>query len=192
MLERARLEGALDLLGRVLQQRGLSYDLVAVGGSGLLLLGIIERPTRDLDVIALVQQGQLVRADPLPDALTAATRDVAVTLGIAADWIDPRPASLLDFGLPAGFADRMETRSFGALTIHVASRLDQTYFKVYAAADQGPSSRHFADLAALGPTSAELLDAARWARTHDPSEAFRSELIGLLQELGVANASDAI
>jgi hypothetical protein len=192
MVTAGRLQQALDLLGRVLQQRGLTYDLVAIGGSGLLLLGIIKRPTQDLDVVALVQQGHLVRADPLPEPLEAAAHDVAATLGLRDDWIDPRPTSLLDFGLPAGFADRVTIRTFGALVIHLASRLDQIHFKVYAATDQGRSSRHFDDLRALAPTRDELLQAARWARTQDPSEAFHGELIGLMQTLGVGDASNAV
>jgi hypothetical protein len=41
-----------------LQERGFSCELVAAGGSALLLLGLLERPTRDLDVVALVEGGR--------------------------------------------------------------------------------------------------------------------------------------
>ena len=44
-----------------------------------------------------------------------------------------------------------------ALTIHFAGRLDQICFKLYAAVDQGPTSKHFADLNRLEPTHNELL-----------------------------------
>ena len=47
---RLRLERALETLGAVLEQRGLRFELVAIGGSSLLLLGLISRPTGDLDL----------------------------------------------------------------------------------------------------------------------------------------------
>ena len=192
MLRSDQLHRALDLLGTVLDQRGQTYELVAIGGSALLLLGIHQRPTQDLDVVAVLDEGRFVRADPLPAALRAAGADVATALSISPDWLDSRPASLLDFGLPPGFAERMQAQRFGALTIHVASRLDQVYFKVYAATDHGPNSRHFADLKTLAPTREELIEAGRWTRTHDPSDGFRGDLIGLLHTLGVEDADEFV
>jgi hypothetical protein len=63
------LEEALQTLGAVLQERGLSFEAVAIGGSSLMLLGLINRPTRDLDVAALVSRGDYVKADPMPPQL---------------------------------------------------------------------------------------------------------------------------
>jgi hypothetical protein len=84
------------------------------------------------------------------------------------DWLNAGPASLLDLGLPEGFLQRAQRRSYGeALTVLFASRTDQIHFKLYAAVDQG-AGWHFADLQALEPTEPEL-QAARWSRTHDPS-----------------------
>jgi hypothetical protein len=56
--------------------------------------------------------------------------------------------------------------------------------KLYAMVDQG-AGKHEADLRALVPTSDELLAAARWSRTHDPSEGFRGQLLDALAYLGV-------
>jgi hypothetical protein len=53
--------------------------------------------------------------------------------------------------------------------------------------DQG-AGRHEADLRALEPKPEELLSAARWTRTHDPSEGFRQELVAVLAHLGVIDA----
>jgi hypothetical protein len=165
MFDTASLARALRLLGDVLQERGLSYELVAAGGSALLLLGVLERPTRDLDVVAVVVGRRYVAANPLPRALLKAVQDVGDTLGVGDDWLNPGPASLLELGLPEGFAERVETRRFGPLTLHLASRSDQICFKVYAATDQGPASKHFNDLNALVPTRDELIRGARWARS---------------------------
>ena len=37
------LEEALETLGELLGERGCSYDVVAIGGGSLLLLGLITR-----------------------------------------------------------------------------------------------------------------------------------------------------
>jgi hypothetical protein len=91
-------------------------------------------------VVALVIAGKYRRAQPFPDFLTTAVRDVGAATGIAPDWLNPGPASLLDLGLPAGFEQRASIRRFGGLILHVASREDQICFKLYATVDQGPGS----------------------------------------------------
>lgn len=50
-------------------------------------------------------------------------------------------------------------------------------------------SKHFDDLRRPDPTKHELLEAAAWAQTHDPSEGFRQELRGALRDLGPAMAT---
>jgi hypothetical protein len=74
-----------------------------------------------------------------------------------------------------------------ALTVSFASRLDQIHFKLYAAVDQGPG-KHEQDLHALEPTQDELVAAARWSRTHDPSDGYREMLIQALAFFGVEDA----
>jgi hypothetical protein len=41
----------LNALGEQLAARGAPYTLAVVGGSALLALGLISRPTRDVDVL---------------------------------------------------------------------------------------------------------------------------------------------
>jgi len=179
------LEEALRTLGEVLEGRGQTYEVVAIGGSGLMLLGLVSRPTRDLDALALVEGGAYVSADPLPPPLAEAVASVGRALGLSDDWLNPGPTEILRFGLPNGFADRVERRRFGGLSLQVAGRLDQICFKLYAAADQGIGSKHAADLRRLDPSHDELLTAARWSRTHDPSEGYREALVAILTALGV-------
>jgi hypothetical protein len=157
-----------------------------------MLLGLIERPTRDLDIVALVEGGRYVKSRPLPAALLDAARDVGEAMGIDGRWLNSGPTDLLDFGLPEGFGARVHTRRYGPLIIHLASRHDQIHFKLYAAADNGPRSKHFQDLQALGPTPDELLSAAAWATTHDPSAGFRSELLAALGALGLDDAASVL
>ncbi len=183
-----RADELLGALGEQLSAAGQRFDLVVIGGSALLALGVVERATRDVDVLALATGEGLVPADPLPRALAEARDRVARDFGLPADWLNPGPTELLRFGLPDGFLSRVETRSYGpALTVRYAGRLDQIHFKLYAMVDQG-AGRHEADLRALEPTADELLSAARWTRTHDPSEGFRQELEAALAHLGVTDA----
>lgn len=180
-----RLEEVLGALGSLLLRRGRRHELVACGGGGLMLLGVIKRPTRDLDVLALVEGGHYSKARPLPADLAEASRDVGEAFGIGGDWLIPGPTDLLDLGLPSGFEERVETRRYSNLVLHLAGRADQICFKMYAAADQGPRSKHFADRRQLGPGRDESLAAARWAMTHDPSPGFRWELSQTLRLLDV-------
>ena len=192
-LDKARLREALELAGTYLEDRGLSFEVVAIGGSALLLLGVIDRPTQDLDLIALVESGSYHKLEELPPAL-AETRDaVAAHLDLAPDWINTGPCDVMDHGLPEGFAGRCLSETFGSLTLHIAGRFDQICLKLHAAADRGdPTGKHAHDLGALEPTAGELVVAARWAQTHDPSAGFRAVLVLVLTDLGVEDAEEKL
>lgn len=187
MLSDSNLREALTVLGDLLQDRGHTYDIVIIGGGALLLLGLIDRPTKDLDVVARIEDGEWHGAKPFPEPLNQAVKDVADALDLPANWMNPGPADLMDFGLPEGFAERARPEVFGNLTVRFAAREDQIAFKLYAAADHWPDqSRHLADLRRLSPSSEELLAAANWCRTHDPSEGFRDMLLlPVLADLGL-------
>lgn len=188
-LDQTQTHELLAALGEQLAAEGTRVELVVIGGSALLAIGLISRPTRDVDIVGLLSAEGLVDPRPLPEPLLAAAARVARDFGLPADWLNAAPAALLDFGLPEGFLQRLERRDYGAaLTVHFASRTDQIHFKLYAMADQG-AGKHEADLQALNPTTDELLEAARWTRTHDPSEGFRQELVAVLAYLGVEDAA---
>ena len=53
------LERALEMLGELIADRGLSFEVHAIGGGSLLLLGLLDRPTEDLDLVAIVRAGAL-------------------------------------------------------------------------------------------------------------------------------------
>ena len=53
MLDQRSLADALAAVGELLADRGHQIEVVAIGGGGLLLLGLIERSTKDLDLVAL-------------------------------------------------------------------------------------------------------------------------------------------
>lgn len=179
----------LDALGEQLEPLGARYELVVVGGSALLALELVTRPTKDVDVVALRDHDALRQVSPLPELLRLARDRVARDFQLPGDWLNDGPASLLDFGLPDGFLSRTQRGDHGpALTVWYASRLDQIHFKLYAAVDQGPGKRE-ADLRALNPTEEELIAAGIWSRAHDPSEGYLAELERALATLGVENAT---
>jgi hypothetical protein len=184
------LEEALRSLGAVLEARHLTYRLLVAGGSSLLLLGFVDRATADLDVVGIAESGGYRKGEPLPEPLVAAVADVGLTLGLDPKWLNAGPASLVDFGLPEGLGERVTIRRYGGLEVHLPGRFDLVCFKLYAAVDQGPRSKHARDLEALEPSADELLEAARWATTHDPSPGFRTVLVGALESFGV-EGSDA-
>ena len=187
MLSSTALDEALHTLGAVLAARGQTASLVLVGGGALVLLGLADRSTKDLDVVARVDAGQLREAEPFSAALVEAIADVALALDLEPDWLNPGPASLLRLGLPPGSQARAHERDYGALQIWLADRVDQIHLKRYAAADHWPDrSRHLRDLEGLSPSPAELRAAARWCQSHDPSEGFREILlVPVLRHLGV-------
>lgn len=175
-------------LGEQVAALGQRFKLVVVGGSGLLALGLIERSTRDVDLIALRSGDELGSAKPLPASLATARDRVARDFALPSDWLNPGPTDMLRFGLPDGFIDRLERRDYGdGLTVYFASRYDQIHFKLYALVDQGPG-KHETDLRALSPTQDELLAAARWSRLHDPSEGYEGVLREVLAHMGVRDA----
>jgi len=167
-------------------------EIVVIGGSGLAGLGLLNRSTRDVDLVALNSPGGLLRAKPLPKDFQEAVRRVATDFGLPADWLNTGPEELMNFGLPEGFESRMTAKYFGdSLTVHFASRLDQIHFKLYAVVDQGPG-KHESDLKLLQPTVDELIQAATWSRTHDSSDGYRSMLVQVLVHLGVEDADERI
>lgn len=89
-----RLHEVLSGLGDLLEAAGEAYHLVVIGGSGLVAIDAVSRTTRDVDVVALVQDGALVSAEPLPDAVAEAAATVARDLGLDANWLNAGPTGL--------------------------------------------------------------------------------------------------
>jgi hypothetical protein len=66
-LERTSLDSVLASLGAVLLSHREANGLLVVGGSNLLLLGPIDRPTGDLVVIGLSEQSAYRKVSELPE-----------------------------------------------------------------------------------------------------------------------------
>jgi len=172
-------------------------ELLICGGSALNVLGLIQRTTEDVDVLAYVMRNKVgkisvVKAEPLINELSVAAKIVARDFNLPDKWLNPGPASAVDFGLPDGLMERVITRKYGSkLVIHYLGRYDQIHFKLYAAVDQG-AGKHLDDLLALKPTSEEIEGAARWSMTHDVSDGYKQNLKLLLNYLGFGDVAERL
>jgi hypothetical protein len=182
-----RLQKALSLLGELVVLRGYpAQRFVVCGGSSLLALRLVSRTTtQDVDVLARIEDGNLVTPRPLPDWLLAMAAEVGRQLALPEGWFNDRVAeeTLFSCGLPEGIQNRLTLRYYGpGLLIGYISRRDQIFFKLHAAVDRD-GGRHLQDLMDLQPTAEELRDAAQWAQTQDPSEGFLYNLRVLMKEI---------
>jgi hypothetical protein len=172
----AHLREALGLLGSLLDSTQDEVAIAVVGGSALLIDGRVTRVTRDVDVVAFIVGGALLGDSPRSTALKRHVSAAGLELGLDSDWLNFGPISLLHAGLPEGFLTRCRVERFGGLTVYVADRYDLIHMKLYAAADQGPESKHMRDLMMLRPTSEELIAAQVWCCIQDVSVPFADEV----------------
>lgn len=196
--EKHEIESVLSALSEQLAElRTESFAVLVCGGAALDVLGYINRTTKDVDVVAIVEEdrnGNLVLKKPatFEPAVIEAARKVQRDFALADNWLNLGPASMVDLGLPDGLLQRVETRKYGkCLTVHYLSRYDQIHFKLYAVADQAVG-KHLDDLLSLRPGAPEIEAAARRCLTHDPSTAFRAILKDCLQTIGFSNVADKL
>lgn len=162
--------------------KGGYLEIAICGGAALNLLNIVERVTKDIDIVS---------PEDLPVKLSEAIKITADHFGLKADWMNQGPVDLLKMGLPAGFYDRCKRLQYHPnLVFLVTSRFDQIHFKLYASIDSG--GYHVQDLKKLKPTDEELVMAANWCFSHDVSEPFRSLMIDFLQRNGWENAASKL
>ena len=194
------LNEALELLGTMLaRQNSKHYALVVCGGSALITMGLVSRTTKDVDVVAMQDEYcNILPISEIPPELQEIAVAVAEQLQLPDDWLNAGPGPIINkdlphMGLPEGFSGRLTQFSYGSrLTVSFISRLDQVFFKTFAAADKGGPSYHLDDLLKLKPTAQELLDAAQWAMIQDPSPAFRATLKQMFTSTGFPDVSDKL
>ena len=197
-LDGQQLDTVFRLLdGRLMRAGAQPVHLVVCGGAAMIAVGLLSRTTKDVDIVALLDDDgrKLVAPVPLPTHLLKAAGEVAEVLNLPKDWLNNGPSrnegGLFQMGLPVGFQGRLHTREYGShLTVCFVDRIDQIHFKLYAAVDRG--GYHISDLEALRPTPDELTQAARWALTHDVSDGFHGLLKQMLERLGYGNVAKTI
>lgn len=186
----SQIEELLEALGEWLDAgTGGAIDLVICGGTALNVQGFVDRPTRDVDVVAILSPDDrqtLISSQPLPGDVLAArdrvSRDFA--LDGKPPWLNDGPGDLVRFGLPSGCQSRFLTRTYGRrLTLHFLGREDLICLKLYAYANSMGESRHFHDLKALNPGEEELRFALNWCLAQQ--DGLEPDLREALLRLGV-------
>jgi len=187
------IEHALELVGELLASDGHCFAVIVLGGAALNLLGIVERATTDVDILAVAsprtdgppdQETTRQPPEPLPEPLLRAAATVARDLNLDAQWLNAGPALQWRVGFPPGLTHRVHWRQFSGLWVGVVARYDLIFFKLFAAADStGPTSVHYQDLLALKPSRQELEEAGGWVRTQDASPEFATILEQVLHHV---------
>lgn len=196
MINQNNIDEILKALERQIQVHdGAPASLIICGGTALFALGLIFRTTKDVDVLGTVskEHGQIIvkKINEFPKFLIEAANVVQKDFGLPDGWLNKGPTSQVDSGLPQGFEERLIKKQYGDyLSIYYISRLDQIYFKLYAAVDR--NGYHLDDFLRLDPTQREIEAAARWVITQDVSIAFKTILKDFLRKHGYDIISERI
>ena len=196
MIDKDNLDEILHALERQIEVHGGSpISLVVCGGTALFALGLIFRTTKDIDVLGTVSEKHgrisIKKISKFPKHLIDASIAVQKDFKLPEEWINKGPTSQVDSGLPQGFEKRLVKKQYGNyLSIYYISRLDQIYFKLFAAVDR--NDYHVDDLFQLNPSQQEIEDAARWVLTQDVSLGFKAILMDFLRKHGYENISERI
>ena len=196
----AEIDEALHRLGRrLLYADAPAVTIVVCGGSGLHMLGLSSRTTRDIDICAAAIAGETslaaARNAQLPAAFLTAVEAVARDLGLSPGWLNTAAGEVLDvYGPPDGLAERLVMRDYGpTLRAGFLSRVDQVHFKMLAAADPKAPERHMEDLRdRLQPSAEETATAARWLLARQTSAWFRANIRKVVEELEHADIAHQI
>ena len=171
------LEELLNAVGSHLEAQQTEAAIVVVGGATLSVLGIVDRTTKDVDVIAQASRDDgdnwtLIPPVPLSEALQEAVALVGRDYDLAPDWLNTDVGAQWQQGLPDSILQDTEWRRYAALWVGFAGRQTLITLKLFAAVDRGPESVHYQDLLALQPTPSELATAEEWVVGQDTSEHF--------------------
>lgn len=167
-LDAGLMRRALEAVGELLAADGERLAIILTGGATLNLLGIIERTTSDIDVIARASRGEdgsfrMEEAEPFPAALDGAVATVARDLGLPRDWMNGMVGEQWRHGFPPFMVEEIEWTNYGGgLDVGLVGRRTLVAFKLFASVDQGPESVHFRDLVLLEPGDDELIESRDW------------------------------
>jgi hypothetical protein len=174
------MKEALFSFGRFLEERGLHFEATVIGGAALLVTGVIDRATNDVDCL-----------DPdIPEPVQAAAREFAgIYRGPGAplqeQWLNNGPKDLRN-DLPPGWRERRVPLYSGpGIKLHTLGRLDMLRTKLFALCDRQQDEQ---DCVALAPTAQELGECLPWVIERDANplwpEHVRRSFRALAEELG--------
>lgn len=160
---------------KYLASKGLKFETVIIGGAALLVLGIINRATRDVDCL-----------DPhIPNNIKEASIEFSKVNNLDSDWLNNGPELLKD-DLPEDWIDRVTLIFEGdALKLFTLGRIDLLRSKLYAYCDR---QQDLQDCIALEPTDCELDEIKPWLYERDGNPDWKEHIdrsiLFLRKELG--------
>lgn len=168
----------LDRFDAFLVERKLQYETTVIGGAALIVLGITNRRTRDVDCLT----------PSIPLEISRAAKDFAKSqsdLGLDDDWFNNHPASLAN-DLPAGWQGRRVPLYRGkALVLITLGRMDALRAKIFAYLDR---QKDLDDCLALKPGLDELKECYPWLKERDLNPDWprhvRTSLIYIAKRMG--------
>ncbi len=166
----------IEAFDRHLTSLALRFEGVVIGGSALVLMGVVQRNTRDVDVLV----------PALPEAIVAAAREFAkqqrqAGTDLIDDWFNNGPMQLGDV-LPTGWRERAFRIFEGqALILSALGRPDFLKSKLFALCDRGTD---LADCIALAPTAEELAECLPWLELQDGNELWPGHVRSTIDDLG--------
>lgn len=159
-----------------LSERSLTLEAVVIGGAALSLLGIIDRQTRDFDILY----------PDIPLEVITAAREFAQHLRsqgevLSEDWLNNGPIQVAEL-LPDGWRERLQPIFVGvALSLTTLGRADLLKTKLFALCDRGTD---LSDCHALAPTSEELREVTPWLEERDAHPMWPEHVRNTLRDLG--------
>jgi hypothetical protein len=161
-----------------LSRAGLTFESVIIGGAALLVLGVIDRATRDVDCL-----------DPhISSIIKDASIEFAQLEGLDQDWLNNGPESLKE-DLPCDWKERIEIIYKGkSLTLFTLGRIDLLRSKLYAYCDR---QQDLQDCLALAPTRNELLLIKPWLFERDSNPLWGDHVEQSLKLLSESLSHDA-
>ena len=165
----------IEAFDRYLLGLSLRFEGVVIGGSALGLMGIIQRPTRDFDILV----------PELSPAITSAAREFAKAqrdagVDLLDDWLNNGPMQLGEV-LPVGWRDRVQRVFEGrVLVLSTLGRPDLLKSKLFALCDRGTD---LPDCVALSPTPEELEESLPWLEEQDGNELWPAHVRATVADL---------
>lgn len=158
-----------------LAERGLDLEGIVTGGAAMALLGILQRETRDCDLIE----------PELSEAVREASQVFAAMIReqgsiLRDDWLNNGPSSLAPL-LPEGWRTRLQPIFQGkALRLCSLGRPELLLAKIWALCDRGLD---LLDCVALAPSPEELREATAWISIQDLNPDWPSHVQATMQDL---------
>jgi len=165
----------IEAFDKFLDEQGISFECVVVGGAALGLLGIISRHTKDVDVLDPELPQNIVEL-----SIRFAEKRRSEGEILVENWLNNGPASLKR-DLSEGWKDRLQLAFSGtALKIHTLGRLDLLSSKLFALCDRGID---IPDCVALAPTDDEIKEIQPWVEQRDAHPHWPDHVRATLEDL---------